>query len=59
MRFRKLTTGDRVVLVDVPQWRGTVSFVRSGFAVVRWNHGGSSCEWAAELALDDPEAQAA
>jgi hypothetical protein len=51
-----LTTGDRVILISVPAWRGTVSFVRSGFAVVRWDHGGSSREWAAELAFEDPQA---
>jgi hypothetical protein len=50
---RHLTTGDRVVMSSVPEWRGTVSFVRSGFAVVRWDHGGSTREWAAELALED------
>lgn len=57
--FRRLRTGDRVVLIGVPAYRGTVSFIRSGFAVVRWDHGGSSREWAAELALEDAEPQAA
>jgi hypothetical protein len=55
-RFGGFTTGDRVVLLSAPEWRGTVAFVRSGFAVVRWDHGGSSREWAAELALEEAQA---
>jgi hypothetical protein len=47
---RPYVTGDRVVLTGIPQWRGTVSFVRSGFAFVRWDHGRTTTEWAAELA---------
>jgi hypothetical protein len=47
---RPCVTGDRVVLTGTPEWRGTVSFVRSGFASVRWDHGSTTSEWAAELA---------
>jgi hypothetical protein len=47
---RPCVTGDRVVLTGTPAWRGTVSFVRSGFASVRWDHGTTTSEWAAELA---------
>jgi hypothetical protein len=47
---RPYVTGDRVVLLGIPEWRGTVSFVRSGFASVRWDHGRTTSEWAAELA---------
>jgi hypothetical protein len=43
-----MTTGDRVILTR----RGTVSYVRSGFAFVRWDDGGESSEWAAELERD-------
>jgi hypothetical protein len=47
---RPYVTGDRVVLTGTPERRGTVSFVRSGFASVRWDHGSTTSEWAAELA---------
>jgi hypothetical protein len=47
---RRYVSGDRVVLTDTPEWRGAVSFVRSGFASVRWDHGSTTSEWAAELA---------
>jgi hypothetical protein len=40
-----LPTGSRVARL------GTVSFVRSGFARVRWDDGTVSDEWAAELAI--------
>jgi hypothetical protein len=46
---RPYMTGDRVVLTGTRGWRGTVSFVRSGFASVRWDHGATTSEWAAEL----------
>jgi hypothetical protein len=47
-------TGDRVVRSGNSGLRrlGTVSFVRSGFVCVRWDHGGDSLEWGAELILD-------
>jgi len=41
-----MTTGTRVARV------GTVSFVRSGFARVRWDDGRVSDEWAADLIAD-------
>jgi hypothetical protein len=47
---RPWVTGDRVVLTGTPSGGGTVSFVRSGFASVRWDHGSTTSEWAAELA---------
>jgi hypothetical protein len=47
-----MRTGDRVVLVDAPRWRGVVSFARSGFVFVRWDHGGDSLVWGADLTLD-------
>jgi hypothetical protein len=56
---RHLTTGDRVAMLSTPECHGTISFVRSGFAVVRWDHGGRSCEWAAELTLENTERRAA
>jgi hypothetical protein len=48
-------TGDRVVLSgdSEPRRHGTVSYVRSGFVRVRWDHGGDSLEWGADLVLDD------
>jgi hypothetical protein len=42
-----MTTGDRVELVR----RGTVSFVRSGFARVRWADDSTSDEWVPDLRL--------
>jgi hypothetical protein len=33
---------------------GTVSFVRSGFARVRWDDGRTTDEWAADLFVEDP-----
>lgn len=44
-----MTTGTRVARV------GTVSFVRSGFARVRWDDGRVSDEWAADLVTDAGE----
>lgn len=46
-----MTTGDRVCRTTRTGLRvcGRVSFVRSGFATVRWDDGSETVEWAAEL----------
>lgn len=41
----RLGSGGRVVLLK----QGTVAYERSGFALVRWDDGTESLEWASEL----------
>jgi hypothetical protein len=43
-----LRPGERVMLTRT----GRVAFVRSGFALIRWDHGHDSVEWAVELQRD-------
>ena len=42
-------TGTRVMLAANPARRGTVSYERSGFVLVRWDYGGTSLMWGADL----------
>jgi hypothetical protein len=42
-------TGTRVMLAANPQRVGTVRYARSGFVLVRWDLGGVSLEWGANV----------
>jgi hypothetical protein len=50
-----MKAGDKVLLVR----RGSVAYTRSGFAFVRWDDGGESREWIAELVVEAAESSEA